>query len=156
MPYLFASFCELASSGYFTDARCGFSLDLNRGHSRHLSHTNSILVLLLMVDEGERSGLSWFVTILLLFVHELLVFVSRLVFHQAIDRVLCVAQRIGDLQRDCGLAQTAEDFIAQFKFGLTEVVYCWARGMVCVPLFFHSQKHLQDQKSCKYDACSGA
>lgn len=49
---------------------------------------------------------------------------------QAIDRVLCVAQRIGDLQRDCGLAQTAEDFVSQFKFGLTEVVYCWARGMV--------------------------
>uniref|UniRef100_A0A4W4F3Q7 SKI2 homolog, superkiller viralicidic activity 2-like n=1 Tax=Electrophorus electricus TaxID=8005 RepID=A0A4W4F3Q7_ELEEL len=46
-----------------------------------------------------------------------------------IDRVLIVAQRIGDLQRDCGLPQTAEDFAAQFKFGLTEVVYCWARGM---------------------------
>lgn len=48
---------------------------------------------------------------------------------ESIDRVLCVAQRIGDLQRDCGIAQTAEDFVAQFKFGLTEVVYCWARGM---------------------------
>ncbi|XP_062865811.1 helicase SKI2W [Trichomycterus rosablanca] len=48
---------------------------------------------------------------------------------EAINRVLCVAQRIGDLQRDCGLAQTAEDFVSQFKFGLTEVVYCWARGM---------------------------
>ncbi|KPP75355.1 helicase SKI2W-like [Scleropages formosus] len=48
---------------------------------------------------------------------------------EAIDRVLSVAQRIGELQRDCGLAQSAEDFVAQFKFGLTEVVYCWARGM---------------------------
>ncbi|XP_026875515.2 helicase SKI2W [Electrophorus electricus] len=48
---------------------------------------------------------------------------------EGIDRVLIVAQRIGDLQRDCGLPQTAEDFAAQFKFGLTEVVYCWARGM---------------------------
>uniref|UniRef100_A0A8C9TU69 SKI2 subunit of superkiller complex n=1 Tax=Scleropages formosus TaxID=113540 RepID=A0A8C9TU69_SCLFO len=58
---------------------------------------------------------------------------SCLVFTQntqtAIDRVLSVAQRIGELQRDCGLAQSAEDFVAQFKFGLTEVVYCWARGM---------------------------
>ncbi|KAJ8273783.1 hypothetical protein GJAV_G00105480 [Gymnothorax javanicus] len=48
---------------------------------------------------------------------------------ESIERVLNVAQRIGDLQRNCGLAQTAEDFVAQFKFGLTEVVYCWARGM---------------------------
>ncbi|XP_076158471.1 superkiller complex protein 2-like [Alosa pseudoharengus] len=48
---------------------------------------------------------------------------------EGIDRVLCVAQRIGELQRDCGIAQTAEDFVSQFKFGLTEVVYCWARGM---------------------------
>uniref|UniRef100_A0A1A8F6F3 Superkiller viralicidic activity 2 (S. cerevisiae homolog)-like n=3 Tax=Nothobranchius korthausae TaxID=1143690 RepID=A0A1A8F6F3_9TELE len=48
---------------------------------------------------------------------------------EGIDRVLSVAQRIGELQRDCGIPQTAEEFIAQFKFGLTEVVYCWARGM---------------------------
>uniref|UniRef100_A0A665VK16 SKI2 homolog, superkiller viralicidic activity 2-like n=1 Tax=Echeneis naucrates TaxID=173247 RepID=A0A665VK16_ECHNA len=44
-------------------------------------------------------------------------------------RVLSVAQRIGELQRDCGIPQTAEEFVGQFKFGLTEVVYCWARGM---------------------------
>lgn len=49
---------------------------------------------------------------------------------QGIDRVLSVAQRIGELQRDCGIPQTAEEFVGQFKFGLTEVVYCWARGMV--------------------------
>uniref|UniRef100_A0A8C2B5K0 SKI2 homolog, superkiller viralicidic activity 2-like n=1 Tax=Cyprinus carpio TaxID=7962 RepID=A0A8C2B5K0_CYPCA len=48
---------------------------------------------------------------------------------EGINQVLNVAQRIGELQRDCGIAQTAEDFVAQFKFGLTEVVYCWARGM---------------------------
>lgn len=41
-----------------------------------------------------------------------------------------MAQRIGELQRDCGIPQTAEEFVGQFKFGLTEVVYCWARGMV--------------------------
>ncbi|KAM9777114.1 helicase SKI2W [Syngnathus typhle] len=48
---------------------------------------------------------------------------------EGIDRVLSVAKRIGELQRDCGLPQTAEEFVGQFKFGLTEVVYCWARGM---------------------------
>lgn len=48
---------------------------------------------------------------------------------EGIDRVLSVAKRIGELQRDCGIGQTAEEFVGQFKFGLTEVVYCWARGM---------------------------
>ncbi|KAF7662120.1 hypothetical protein LDENG_00245760 [Lucifuga dentata] len=48
---------------------------------------------------------------------------------EGIDWVLSVAQRIGQLQRDCGIGQTAEEFVGQFKFGLTEVVYCWARGM---------------------------
>ncbi|KAK7124809.1 hypothetical protein R3I94_019012 [Phoxinus phoxinus] len=48
---------------------------------------------------------------------------------EGINQVLSVAQRIGELQRDCGIGQTAEDFVGQFKFGLTEVVYCWARGM---------------------------
>ncbi|XP_061521244.1 helicase SKI2W [Phycodurus eques] len=48
---------------------------------------------------------------------------------EGIARVVSVAQRIGELQRDCGLPQTAEEFVGQFKFGLTEVVYCWARGM---------------------------
>ncbi|CAF92300.1 unnamed protein product, partial [Tetraodon nigroviridis] len=48
---------------------------------------------------------------------------------EGINQVLAVAQRIGELQRDCGIPQTAEEFVGQFKFGLTEVVYCWARGM---------------------------
>lgn len=48
---------------------------------------------------------------------------------EGIERVLSVAKRIGELQRDCGIPQTAEEFVGQFKFGLTEVVYCWARGM---------------------------
>ncbi|XP_026156576.1 superkiller complex protein 2 [Mastacembelus armatus] len=48
---------------------------------------------------------------------------------EGIEQVLSVAHRIGDLQRDCGIPQTAEEFVGQFKFGLTEVVYCWARGM---------------------------
>ncbi|XP_034016125.1 helicase SKI2W [Thalassophryne amazonica] len=48
---------------------------------------------------------------------------------EGINRVLSVAQRIGELQRECGIPQMAEEFVSQFKFGLTEVVYCWARGM---------------------------
>ncbi|KAM9838391.1 superkiller complex protein 2 [Aulostomus maculatus] len=48
---------------------------------------------------------------------------------EGIQRVLSVAQRIGELQRECGIPQTAEEYVGQFKFGLTEVVYCWARGM---------------------------
>ncbi|XP_035039239.1 helicase SKI2W [Hippoglossus stenolepis] len=48
---------------------------------------------------------------------------------EGIGRVLSVAQRIGELQRECGIPQTAEEFVGQLKFGLTEVVYCWARGM---------------------------
>ncbi|XP_008279342.1 helicase SKI2W [Stegastes partitus] len=48
---------------------------------------------------------------------------------EGIDKVLSVAKRIGELQRECEIPQTAEEFVGQFKFGLTEVVYCWARGM---------------------------
>ncbi|XP_029700666.1 superkiller complex protein 2 [Takifugu rubripes] len=48
---------------------------------------------------------------------------------EGIQQVLAVARRLGELQMDCGIAQTAEEFVGQFKFGLTEVVYCWARGM---------------------------
>ncbi|KAM6974819.1 superkiller complex protein 2 [Tautogolabrus adspersus] len=48
---------------------------------------------------------------------------------EGIDRVLSVAKRIGELQRECEIPQTAEEYVGQFKFGLTEVVYCWARGM---------------------------
>ncbi|XP_068603246.1 superkiller complex protein 2 [Brachionichthys hirsutus] len=48
---------------------------------------------------------------------------------EGIGQVVSVARRIGELQRDCDIPQTAEEFVAQFKFGLTEVVYCWARGM---------------------------
>uniref|UniRef100_A0A3B4GKU8 Ski2 like RNA helicase n=1 Tax=Pundamilia nyererei TaxID=303518 RepID=A0A3B4GKU8_9CICH len=52
-----------------------------------------------------------------------------LFLYQGIEQVKSVAQRIGELQRECGIPQTAEEFVGQFKFGLTEVVYCWARGM---------------------------
>ncbi|KAA0203954.1 hypothetical protein HAZT_HAZT012167 [Hyalella azteca] len=40
-----------------------------------------------------------------------------------------VATRIGQKQRDCGLAEPVGDFVDQFNFGLVEVVYEWAHGM---------------------------
>ncbi|GAB0201588.1 helicase SKI2W [Grus japonensis] len=45
------------------------------------------------------------------------------------ERVRAVAQRVGQLQQDCGLSQSVEEFVEQFGFGLVEVVYEWARGM---------------------------
>lgn len=30
----------------------------------------------------------------------------------------------------CGLSQTVEEFVGELNFGLVEVVYEWARGMV--------------------------
>lgn len=41
-----------------------------------------------------------------------------------------MAKRIGEVQEACGLNQTVEEFIGELKFGLVEVVYEWARGMV--------------------------
>lgn len=46
-----------------------------------------------------------------------------------------MAEEIALLQRKCGLQESVEDFVEQYKFGLVEVVYEWARGMVrvCAP-----------------------
>ncbi|MGH0151143.1 UNVERIFIED_CONTAM: hypothetical protein FKN15_057916 [Acipenser sinensis] len=48
---------------------------------------------------------------------------------QGVQRIVSVAERIATLQRDCGMNESVEDFVAQFKFGLLEVVHCWARGL---------------------------
>ncbi|XP_006813031.1 superkiller complex protein 2-like, partial [Saccoglossus kowalevskii] len=45
------------------------------------------------------------------------------------EQIVSVATRIGELQKQCGLTEPVEDYVAQFKFGLTEVVYEWGRGM---------------------------
>lgn len=39
-----------------------------------------------------------------------------------------IAQRIGIIQRECGLEQTPEDFVDSLKFGLVDVVHAWADG----------------------------
>lgn len=41
-----------------------------------------------------------------------------------------MARRIGEVQVACGLNQTVEEFVGELNFGLVEVVYEWARGMV--------------------------
>ena len=40
------------------------------------------------------------------------------------------ALRIGTLQYRCGVQMPAEDYVEQYRFGLTQVVYEWANGMV--------------------------
>lgn len=49
---------------------------------------------------------------------------------QGVERVQAVAKRIGEVQMACGLNQTVEEFVGELNFGLVEVVYEWARGMV--------------------------
>ena len=41
-----------------------------------------------------------------------------------------MAKRIGEVQVACGLNQTVEEFVGELNFGLVEVVYECARGMV--------------------------
>ncbi|GAA5799047.1 hypothetical protein HPULCUR_004456 [Helicostylum pulchrum] len=43
--------------------------------------------------------------------------------------VLTYARKIAQLQVDCGLAISVEDYANNLKFGLVEVVYEWARGL---------------------------
>ncbi|XP_067416357.1 superkiller complex protein 2 [Emydura macquarii macquarii] len=51
------------------------------------------------------------------------------VLRQGMERIRAVAERIALLQRECGLRESVEDFVAQYNFGLVEVVYEWARGV---------------------------
>lgn len=48
---------------------------------------------------------------------------------QGVKKVRELAERIALIQRECGLRESVEDYVSQYKFGLTEVVYEWARGM---------------------------
>ncbi|XP_034277358.1 LOW QUALITY PROTEIN: superkiller complex protein 2 [Pantherophis guttatus] len=51
------------------------------------------------------------------------------VLQKGIEHIRSVAEQIALLQRKCGLQESIEDFVEQYKFGLVEVVYEWARGM---------------------------
>jgi len=41
-----------------------------------------------------------------------------------------VAAKVALLEQECGLDTLVEDYQAEFKFGLAEVVYQWALGTV--------------------------
>ncbi|OXB67274.1 hypothetical protein ASZ78_015915 [Callipepla squamata] len=47
---------------------------------------------------------------------------------RGMEQIRAVAERVGRLQEEWGLPQSAEDYVGQFGFGLAEVVYEWARG----------------------------
>ena len=50
---------------------------------------------------------------------------------QAKEKFLEIARRVGETQRECGMNIPVDDYLAQFRFGLLEVAFEWARGMVC-------------------------
>ncbi|XP_068695347.1 superkiller complex protein 2-like [Montipora foliosa] len=45
------------------------------------------------------------------------------------ERILSMAERIACLQSECGLITSVEEFKEQYRFGLVEAVFEWARGM---------------------------
>ncbi|KAI8992195.1 NUC185 domain-containing protein [Mycotypha africana] len=55
---------------------------------------------------------------------------------KAKETVLAYAKKIAELQVECGLPISVEDYVSSFKFDLVEVVYEWARGL--------SFKHITD------------
>jgi antiviral helicase SKI2 len=49
---------------------------------------------------------------------------------QGKDAFLAVAAKVAAAQVACRVPVTEEDYLGRLRFGLTEVVYEWARGMV--------------------------
>ncbi|KAI8093373.1 NUC185 domain-containing protein [Halteromyces radiatus] len=45
------------------------------------------------------------------------------------DIILTYARKVAQIQADCGLPISVEDYVNGLKFGLVEVVYEWARGL---------------------------
>lgn len=73
---------------------------------------------------------------------EIVALLSSAVFQQKVDsseivlpsnlekgmnKIIEVATRIGEAQKQCGIRQPVEDFVSELKFGLTLVVYEWAK-----------------------------
>ena len=65
---------------------------------------------------------------------------------QAKESFLKMATSIGELQKACGLPFPVDDYVEDFHFGLMEVVYEWARGMVSTWLYMSIQSFHQDQE----------
>lgn len=49
---------------------------------------------------------------------------------KAKETVLTYARKVATVQVDCGLPISVEDYVNSLQFGLVEVVYEWARGLV--------------------------
>nr|XP_039270547.1 helicase SKI2W-like [Styela clava] len=47
---------------------------------------------------------------------------------KGMNKIIQIATEIGEVQRHCGIRQPTEDFVSELKFGLTLVVYEWAKG----------------------------
>ena len=41
-----------------------------------------------------------------------------------------VAARLAQLEQDCGVDTSVEEYLKEFHWGLTEVIYEWSRQMV--------------------------
>ena len=68
--------------------------------------------------------------------HCTLLFSSRMLylcfvfcFSQGKQKILQFARTIAGIEKKCGMDTSPEEFCEQFKFGLVQVVYEWARGM---------------------------
>jgi len=44
------------------------------------------------------------------------------------SRIIDVATMVGGTQYELGVRQPVDEFVAQLRFGLVEVVYEWAKG----------------------------
>jgi antiviral helicase SKI2 len=47
---------------------------------------------------------------------------------QKVEDIKELARTIGTVQRECGVSESIDGYVEQFKFGLVEVVYEWAQG----------------------------
>lgn len=56
---------------------------------------------------------------------------DSIILLQGKDAILSIAQKISGLQRQYGM-NLVGDYEDEFKFGLMEVVFEWARGLVSI------------------------
>ena len=61
---------------------------------------------------------------------------------QGVERITQVAQALGAVQKKHIADFQPQDYVSEFKFGLVEVVYEWARGMVRVAHLFYGCKFI--------------
>ncbi|XP_038045840.1 helicase SKI2W-like [Patiria miniata] len=48
---------------------------------------------------------------------------------EGVGKIKAEAKRLAEIQHECGINLSVQDYVEQFRFGLTQVVYEWARGM---------------------------